>query len=240
MIRFDELTHVGYVRSNNEDRATHLLKEKFQLFLVCDGMGGVAGGEIAAQICCDSLHTYYSQFDMILNPEKTFIEFFELVQNDILNAAKDNFSLKGMGTTAVLLLITEKMFHYAHIGDSRLYHARGGKVTQLTDDHTIVQDMINRREISKDKATYHPYRNILTRVLGSGEATPEIVTGLTLKRKDKFLLATDGLLPEVDAVYLEEILAETPYSKVCQTICQAALEAGGSDNITMILVDVIG
>lgn len=241
--RYCGLSDRGQVRSHNEDNWL-ILPDK-ALFLVADGMGGAAGGELAARMVVEELPRLLAEkrqdYQELFPTELTALISEALVElsKRVRDYATENPEFSGLGSTVVLALIKDKQAVMAHMGDSRAYWWRQGCLEQLTKDHSIVQYLVDLGEITPEEAARHPARNQITRCIGmSHEPIPEVRV-IDLAPGDRLLLCSDGLTGMVAAASIAEILAAAPDPELaCRDLVAAANEAGGKDNITVVVVDV--
>ena len=234
------LTDVGRVRDGNEDSV--FSSEAHGVYVVADGMGGHAAGEIASAIAsewigsrlCEASRTDPGESARVL--EATFAG----AGREILRQASHDASRAGMGTTATALLLdADGRWTVGHIGDSRAYLYRDGELLRLTRDHSWVQEQVERGVLTPAQAHRHPQSNIITRALGTGvDSVPEIYTG-ELRGGDRFLLSSDGLTDMLQEERIREILsgAADPETAVSRLV-RSANDAGGADNVTAVVVDV--
>ena len=233
MIQVYQATDVGRVRQGNEDSVVVF---EPSVYVVADGMGGEAAGEVASHLLVDTVRqTLAGSRDIVENSLRQAV----LAANDvILTCVAETPAYQGMGTTATLLHIDEdeRQACWAHVGDSRLYLLRDGAAFQrVTRDHSYVEDLVAQGSITEDEAKVHPRRNLLTRAVGVDRDLSVDTGRLALKGGDVLLLATDGLMKHVsDEEIAELLLAEN--ANPAQTLIQRALDAGGSDNITAVVV----
>lgn len=224
-------THAGIKRDHNED--TYGVSNDKQLYLVADGMGGHDHGEIACALARDTiLH---------------FVEKGSSLQQAILNANHEiitNSMERGgdlpMGTTVVLVKIDDDGYQYAWVGDSRIYHYRDNNMQAVTTDHSYVQELVEQDLITLDQARTHPHRNVVTQALGvTDNSEIKVSTGEgKLKPGDKLLLCSDGLTEEVKDQTICDVLAKDIHpQETCDQLIIEALKSGGSDNITVIVLE---
>jgi PPM family protein phosphatase len=223
------VSDAGVVRQQNED--SYLVKPP--LFVVADGMGGHAAGEIASRLAVES----FSGANLSDSSDPEAIRKAVAEANRLVFETATG-STQGMGTTCVLLLVGDGMAHIANVGDSRVYRFRGGELQQLSRDHTLAAEMVDQGLISATQAL-RDGGSAITRALG-GAATvdPDAMT-LELRSEDRFLLCSDGLSSMVGDDIIKKVLLESndPQS-AAQKLVDAAKEAGGDDNVTVIVVDV--
>lgn len=231
------VSHVGRVRSNNQDSGY----AGSQLFVVADGMGGHAGGDVASAIAVTRI-AQTDRMDFATPQEAEFALQSALVAANqlISEAVYDHPELTGMGTTVSALVRVGDAIATAHIGDSRIYLYREGELSQITNDHTFVQRLVETGRITPDEAAVHPRRSVLMRVLGDIDQAPEIDTGiLGTAPGDRWLLCSDGLSSYVSEEQILGVLrtAGSAY-EACDALVAEALEHGAPDNVTAIVVDI--
>ena len=232
-------THVGLVRINNED--AYLAVPDVGLFALSDGMGGEAAGEVASKYFIEEAHAAFIKDapdpanDMYARVEK----IFEDANKRILEHAAQNPDDSGMGCTAELLTFNKGRYVIGHVGDSRAYLLRRGSLSQLTKDHSLVQLQVDGGLLTPEEAKKHPRKNIILRALGTDALmSPDILEGDVLNL-DIFLLCSDGLTDMVDDPAIERILvAAGPLQQKAEGLIGAALDAGGRDNVTVVLCQV--
>ena len=234
-------TDVGMIRSGNEDNFAVDLSESRGVFMVADGMGGHAAGEVASemavQIVVRELHAV--QDLAAADAGKKLSAALIHANRSIHDRTITEVDKQGMGTTASVLMVSGARYLIGQVGDSRVYLLRDGALTQLTKDHSYVQEQVDLGNLTPEQARYHPYSNVITRCVGaSPEVEPDVYTG-EVKVGDVFLVASDGLTGMVDDRRLQQLLmARTiPERKVAALISEAN-GRGGLDNITAIVVQV--
>jgi PPM family protein phosphatase len=233
-------TDIGRVRAGNEDAL--LVDAELGLYAVFDGMGGAKAGEVAAQTARDAVHAYVAHHIDEIAP-------LDLLENALLHACAQVFdaaradrNLHGMGTTAVVCLIPDahrpQKAVIAHVGDSRAYLLRNGRLAQLTRDHTIVAELVARGMIGADEAESHPYKNVLSRNLGARfEAAVDVVT-TSLRPGDRLMLCSDGLYGYSSGEAMQYVLGSGDAPEhVARDLIDLALRGGGGDNITTVVID---
>ena len=233
------VTDRGRKRPSNEDAFGFSVEHG--VFVVCDGMGGAAAGEIASSIAVDEVLTRLSSSDRNGAPLPQLAEEAICAANDaIFSRAQRNYKLSGMGTTLVALVVEEHRVWVLNIGDSRCYRLRGGQLEQLTLDHSLVEEQVRLGRMSHAEALRSPLRNMITRALGTqSRVTPDCFE-MQAERGDLFLLCSDGLTRELADPAIRSILAvELPLEDRCSRLVEAAKKAGGHDNITCILVQAV-
>jgi protein phosphatase len=226
------ITHPGLLREDNEDRCLSVeLNGDSVLLAVADGMGGEAGGGLAAQIAKDCLEDFDPHSP---EPKPSLVRLMHGAQQKILQLVAETPHCRGMGTTLTAAFVNKNKAYWAHIGDSRLYLFRHGELSQITNDHTIPALLLKDGEISKDEAARHPMRNVLLRFIGSKHLEPDSGS-LELDKGDLLLLSTDGLYNELPEESMVSILAsEIGLDQKMDTLVKEALKAGGRDNIAVV------
>ncbi len=250
------LTHPGLRRDANEDSC--VARPGLGLWVVCDGMGGHAAGEVASKIAGDEIEAFVQAsdgadartftwpfgFDPSIGTDGTrLVTAFRLANRAIGVRAGDEPDLRGMATTAVALLVAPDTLSalVAHVGDSRAYLWREGQLERLTRDHSWVEEQIALGLLSEDDARSHPWRNLVTRALSGGPDPSVDVSPLALEPGDRVLLCSDGLCGVVTDTLIQDVLGKGrrgDLEHVAQMLIDAANAAGGPDNITVALVGV--
>ena len=227
---------VGRVRSANEDRFA--LAPDLGLYLVADGMGGHIGGQLASTLAADgTIEALRSVADSPASPTDKLRYCVAAANHEIFVTAQAKPELTGMGTTLVALLAGDGRIGLAHVGDSRAYLVRGGNIRQLTDDHSLVAELVRRREITAHAARGHPHRHVLTRALGVRRTVEADLAELTPAADDIFVLCSDGLTGHVqDEEIAAEVARESDPDAACAHLIDLANSRGGEDNTTVLLV----
>jgi len=243
---FASLSDRGKVRLNNEDACGHLvpatpaeLAEKGAVFVVADGMGGHRGGEIASHIAVRTILAFYSA-DGEADRSHALAFAFREANKTIIEESVADSALFGMGTTCTALALHDGHAYFAHVGDSRAYLLRGGVLTQITHDHSIVGEMVRSGIITDEDARHHPKRNVITRSLGAQEDTAADIpaTPLELAAGDVFILCSDGLTSYLSDADIAGVLSGNDPEPACRKLIDMANSAGGRDNITVQVVAV--
>ncbi len=241
-------TDVGRVRPSNEDHFGH--DERLGIFVVCDGMGGHAAGEIASKIAVDTVLSHFRELPPRTNGDDGYLNDAPLgarmladavkkANDAILAYAEEHKTTTGMGTTLVAARFADGMFSIANVGDSRIYLFREGQLLQLTEDHSLVMEQVRRGMITLDQAKRSSAQNIITRALGTDESTLPDLGEFPAQVGDILLLTTDGVLRHVDDAEISSILLQLPaLQAACDTLIDAANEGGGEDNATCVLIRV--
>ena len=259
LFSFAMLTHPGRVRKGNEDICA--ANPETGAFVVCDGMGGAAAGEIASKMASDSFLASLGPSrspdpsPRIATPDVRLGAAIHAANRLVFEQSRRDPQLHGMGTTLVSLLLRPAVngaataLTLAHVGDSRCYLFRDGTLSQLTLDHSLVEEQVRLGELTAAEAEFHPMRNIITRAVGSQPQVEPEIQNLDPHPGDLYLLASDGLTRELtDAAIAQTITrfqtreinrkrADKPdLSSLCQTLVDQANDAGGGDNITVLLL----
>lgn len=236
-------THVGRVRRGNEDSL--LVDAERGIFLVADGMGGHAAGEIASMLAADAVGTLLREgIDQGLQPDallERMVEAFRLADGAIERHVAQNPSTQGMGTTVTAVVLrADGTYRMGHIGDSRAYLMRGGELTQITVDHTWVQREVDEGRLTAQGARRHRLSHILTRALGAdSKDNPDVLSGQLLPG-DRLLLCTDGLTGMLtDRMIAKVLRLEIRLEDRLAELIRQANERGGRDNVTAVLVEIL-
>jgi protein phosphatase len=239
-------TDVGRIRELNEDSLYS--DEKTGLFMVCDGLGGHSAGEVASAMAVDAIKDFVDRKDgNEPKPSEGRSEEGERLGRAvehagrvICNAAAEDSSHKGMGSTATAALFHDGAVSIAQVGDSRAYRLKEGSFEQITQDHSLVAEQIRDGILTPDQAAKSPYRNIITRALGSADDTRADVYEVQAEAGDRYLLCSDGLTGVVSNGDIREVMASTDEPALaCDTLVRMANDAGGPDNITVVLIYVL-
>ncbi len=235
-------TDVGKVRQSNQDCCGFREFDAGCAYaLVCDGMGGHQGGNIASDIASKTIAKGMEDgYATIRNRsvEKMLASILIHANDSVFAASLSDSSLKGMGTTAVLVLILDGTIYIAHVGDSRAYGLdKAGHIERLTKDHSVVQEMIDLGEITEKEAYNHPYKHIITRSVGiSADLKVDIAT-CPQSEFPRLLLCSDGLSNLVPEDSLERLMADEDFDRIPEKLIAMANDRGGMDNITAVMVD---
>lgn len=237
-------TDLGRVRENNEDKFEYFLPEDDQtlasrglVFLVCDGMGGHAAGQIASELTAKTF------IDVYLNhpasePTVAIAGAVAAANRFVLDVARAVPSRRGMGTTLSGLILRQDRAFTVQVGDSRVYRLRAGELAMLTNDHTYIEEAIRMGTMTPEEAERHPYKHVLTRAVGTeADVNPDIETH-DLKQGDLYLLCSDGLLNHVPDEQIADVMRENSPSEIAWKLVGMALLGGGSDNTTVLVVRV--
>jgi protein phosphatase len=232
------ISHTGKVRSNNQDSGY----AGSNLFVVADGMGGHAGGDVASSIAISRLQALDRPYDSTSDAERALRDAISDAAVDLADTVDVRPELAGMGTTVSALIMVDDYAVIAHIGDSRIYLYRDGTLTQITTDHTFVQRLVDSGRITPEEARYHPRRSVLMRVLGDMDTDPELDTFIMPTQPgDRWLLCSDGLSGVVDDPHTAKAmgLGLAP-GRTADSLLKQALDGGAPDNVTIVIADVGG
>jgi serine/threonine protein phosphatase PrpC len=243
-LKFAARSDVGMIRSGNEDSYDADVNANRGLFVVADGMGGHAAGEVASLMAVQTAMRELSdlkEIDDSGNAANKLAESLRAANRNIHDRMLAESDKQGMGTTASVLVVDQKRYLIGQVGDSRIYMLRDGALQQITKDHSYVQEQVDAGFLTPEQAKYHPYSNVITRCVGASESVePDIYRG-DLRTGDVFLVASDGLTGMVDDKRIHTLLMSRaePDRKVHSLISEAN-GRGGLDNITAIVVHVLG
>lgn len=230
------VSNVGKVRSNNQDSgyAGHFL------FVVADGMGGHAGGDIASAITTKRVMEADQPYQSPQDAEFALQAALIAANSQLADTVFEHSELTGMGTTVSALIVLDDQVAIAHIGDSRIYLLRDGELTQVTTDHTFVQRLVDSGRITEQEAAVHPRRSVLMRVLGDVESSPEIDTSILATHEgDRWLICSDGLSGVVSNTAIANALSSGASARqVAERLVKESLDAGAPDNVTIVVVDI--
>lgn len=232
------LSHTGKVRSNNQDSGY----AGSNLYVVADGMGGHAGGDVASSIAIRHLEDLDRPFASTAEAERVLRDTITETASALIEAVEVRPELSGLGTTVSALVMVDDHAVIGHIGDSRIYLFRDDQLTQITADHTFVQRLVDSGRITVEEARFHPRRSVLMRVLGDMDPHPDVDTFIMATHPgDRWLLCSDGLSGVVDDSHTAKALAQgsTP-QRTADLLLKLALDAGAPDNVTIVIVDVGG
>ncbi len=233
---------IGRLRASNQDAfVCGKLSDNVTYAIVCDGMGGANGGNVASSIAIRTISKRlvesYRQAMSMSSVQHVLESAIAAANIEIYDEAAQNPDLLGMGTTLVLAVAIDHDVLIAHIGDSRAYVVTDeNTIEQITVDHSVVQQMVERGQITPEEAKNHPRRNFITRALGVSDTVACDFTEFTLPQGALLLLCTDGLSGMVEAVQMAHIVSETTLMQIPEQMIAAANQAGGNDNITVVLI----
>jgi serine/threonine-protein phosphatase Stp1 len=234
-IRFSAITHVGRVRKINEDSILAL--PDLRVWVVSDGVGGHAAGDFASQTVVDAISVLPR--DLAPGDLMRALRAAILRAHDIIRSEAQARQVDLIGATVVALMVSDGHFLCFWAGDSRLYRFRGGEIEMLSTDHSIVADYVTSGQMSWDEADLLPHANQITRAVGVGETLDlDKIRGEALPG-DRFLICSDGLTKYASFAVLKRMVPRAPIETVADSLLQLALESGGGDNISIIVVDVV-
>jgi serine/threonine protein phosphatase PrpC len=242
------LTDVGLLRTNNEDSFLYwepdsedAFARKGRLAIVADGMGGYEGGQEASRIAVETVqHLYDTAFEG--DPQQALVDAFDAAHAKIQVYGLEHPEFSGMGTTCTALAIVDHHLYFAHVGDSRLYLVRDGSASKLTRDHSYVGRLVEAGLVRPEDAESHPQRHILTAALGSGQdVIPDIAQhAIPIQTGDILILCSDGLWGLVSDRELASAVSSNPPAEACSALVKMALDRGGPDNITVLILKISG
>lgn len=224
-------TDVGKVRANNQDAP--IVSEKLRLYGVADGMGGHKGGEVASTSARDDL---LRELEGKTPSVAALSGAIEEVNRQIYHQQEHDDALTGMGTTLSVLWMSDNFVYIGHVGDSRVYLLRDGEFKQMTLDHSLVEQLVREGVLTEGEAQNHPMRNIITRAIGTDESVEVDVVVEERRKGDLWLACSDGLHGLVDDRQMRDALRQYAPEKAADVLLKAALDAGGRDNVTLVIV----
>jgi len=237
---------VGRVRVSNEDSYGFDLRHG--VFVVCDGMGGHAAGEVASKIAVETVLSYFRDHEPLAANAalanapigaQMLSDAVSKANENILQYAQGHASASGMGTTLVAARFDDAKFTIAHVGDSRIYLLREDTLLQLTEDHSLVMEQVRRGIMTVEEARQSTAQHIITRALGTEDDSPPDLAEFPAEPGDTLLLTTDGVLRHLEDTQIHEILRDAPsLQDACDRLIDLSLDAGGEDNATCILIRV--
>ncbi len=234
-------TNKGLMRENNEDNFIVEESDRFNLYAVADGMGGHKAGEVASSIAIDTVRKYFKKScgKKDFRAPSFIIESIEVANSKIRDEALSKEECSGMGTTITMAVVdlTLNIAYIGNVGDSRAYVIKNNKIMQITEDHTYVNELLKDGKITSEEAKHHPKRNVITRAVGSEEYVQADIFEIELFGNDVILLCTDGLTTHLTDENILDIIKEYGCSESVQRLIKLANDNGGTDNITIIIVD---
>ena len=224
-------TDVGKVRANNQDAP--IVSEKLRLYGVADGMGGHRGGEVASTSARDDL---LRELEGKTPSVAALSGAIEEVNRQIYHQQEHDDALTGMGTTLSVLWMSDNFVYIGHVGDSRVYLLRDGEFKQMTLDHSLVEQLVREGVLTEEETQNHPMRNIITGAIGTDESVEVDVVVEERRKGDLWLACYDGLHGLVDDRQMRDALRQYAPEKAADVLLKAALDAGGRDNVTLVIV----
>ncbi|MGH9588604.1 MAG: Stp1/IreP family PP2C-type Ser/Thr phosphatase [Acidobacteriaceae bacterium] len=229
------LSDTGKVRDHNEDAFGQCLEAG--VFVVCDGMGGAAAGEVASRIAVDTVIERLCTTTSTEDRRRALTESIAAANHLVHARSASDRSLQGMGTTLVALAVQDNSALIGHVGDSRCYLFRAGQLTRQTNDHSLVDEQVRLGHMTPEDAERSPLKNVITRAIGTQPSVEPELSELTIQPGDTFLLCSDGLIREVPDDQIVAILSRiASLDDHCRQLIDAANRAGSHDNVTVILV----
>lgn len=231
-IRVGSATDVGRTRTANED--SFLRDDKGRVFAVADGMGGHRAGDVASATALET-------FEHELDDGATLVDAIVAANAEVFAKAQANPEMRGMGTTVTAVQLDDEKALVGHVGDSRAYLLRDGELTQVTEDHSLVEELVREGRLTPEEAAVHPQRSIITRALGVDEAVEVDTYEIDLRPDDRIVVCSDGLTSMMRDEEIAGVLrAHTNPEEAAEKLVLAANRAGGEDNITVLVIDVEG
>ncbi len=232
---------IGLIRKENQDSCSFsVISSSCVWAVVCDGMGGARGGKTASSLAVEYITEFLNKnYNDKLSEEDLsalLIDAVDGANSKIYDASVDDVELTGMGTTCDLVFIRSSVVHVVHVGDSRTYSIRGGKILQLTEDHSVVQEMVKRGEITQEQADKHPNKNFITRALGVSPTVHIDYIEAEFEYGDVLLICSDGLTNCVSQADIVKTVHENRGIILIDTLVELAKIGGGSDNITVTVI----
>ncbi|NLZ49814.1 MAG: Stp1/IreP family PP2C-type Ser/Thr phosphatase [Clostridiales bacterium] len=232
------LTDVGNVRQINEDYFSYSIIDNIKIYIVADGMGGHNAGEIASKLAVESVIQYIKEHKDTEDLKALLKDAIVYANSVIYNQAKENSSLKGMGTTITAYFKKCNYSLVANVGDSSCYIIKEDKISKITKDHSLVQQLVDEGTITEQEAKHHPNKNIITRAIGTSPNVDVDIFVLDPIGISKIILCSDGLTNEVqpEEIY-QYIKGNSNNMEVCRDLVNLAKERGGKDNITLMVIE---
>lgn len=236
-------SNIGRIRSSNQDSfITGKISDSVSFVVVCDGMGGANGGNIASEIATNIISEHIKSAyrdNMSSNSVRYLLMSAVIAANaEIYDRAQEDEDLLGMGTTVVAAIVVNNLAHVVHVGDSRAYIANSNKIEQITRDHSVIQSMLENGEITEQEAKNHPNRNVITRALGVRDRVDVDYNEIILSEDDILLICTDGLTNFVENKKIAKIIKKYKISEYPDVLIDTANNNGGGDNITVVTLSV--
>jgi serine/threonine protein phosphatase PrpC len=237
------LSDIGLIRQNNEDFWAQMPDEHF--FVLADGMGGHQAGEVAAREAVENLcsifkHLITSSDQSFETAQKIIYKAIRRVNEIVYQLGYQQQELKGMGTTLCCVLIHPDGLIYGHVGDSRIYRLQGNKLEQLTQDHSLLRELINLGQLDENRANEFLYKNIITRAIGTEPIVEPTIQTTSFSVGDIILMCTDGLTDLLSHDEIQKIILSSEEQDIAKKLIKAAKQRGGHDNITVVVVKVQG
>ena len=241
-MKYWAITDKGLVRQKNEDAYFACCNETddFALFVVCDGMGGAQAGNVASSLACNTFVNTINAFELRDQPFDKLAYYLypaaAAANSAVYEKSVDDITCAGMGTTLVAALIHKDKALVLNVGDSRAYVISEDEIIQATRDHSVVEDMVQKGEITREEARVHPKRNLITRALGTVSDIEPDIYSIELESDEYLLLCSDGLTNVVTDNEIRDTITHLEHAdKVCDILLQACFQRGAPDNVTIIL-----
>jgi serine/threonine protein phosphatase PrpC len=231
-----QASDVGVVRSENQDYVEYFeaADKKWTLLVVCDGMGGHAGGQRASELCAKLIGEQFAVRFAVAEPGIALTQAIQEANSAIFSLGKESSELKGMGTTCAVFAIAGATGYFAHVGDSRIYRVRWGSIELLTKDHSAVQRLVDGGFLTAEQAANHPNSNVLTRCIGGADnVDPDIRGPEEILPGDRFVLCSDGLWSQVQAKEIGGMVSAFRPQDAAERLIRLAKSRGGPDNISV-------
>ncbi|MBQ3331582.1 MAG: Stp1/IreP family PP2C-type Ser/Thr phosphatase [Ruminococcus sp.] len=234
-------TDIGLVRNENQDSSAYsVISSDCVWAVICDGMGGAQGGKTASSTAVEYISEYLSrEYKVDMDTEalsEMLIAAVDGANLAVYRLAMENSELAGMGTTCDLVFVRGEIAHVVHVGDSRTYSIRSGKILQITEDHSLVQEMVRRGELTPDQAMKHPNKNLITRALGISHEVHIDYIEAEFSQGDRLLICSDGLSNYVSKADMVRTVEENDGDIIIDTLIEIAKRHGGHDNITVTVI----
>ena len=233
--KYSSVTNIGLKRNNNEDSLGIFEVDNGILAVVCDGLGGNKAGDVASQLCVNRVHDHF-----LASEQSDYLDRIKFSINkankDLIEKANSSPELKGMATTIEVLFLKNSTAYWGHVGDSRIYFARNGKLKQLTKDHSLVQKLVDEGYLTLKEAEHHPNKNIIMRALGDNSKVEIDLSKIKLNPSDDYLffMCTDGVTGVMNDNELENIFLD--YDKINETLSNLILKRGAPDNFSFVII----
>ncbi|MHB1686138.1 MAG: Stp1/IreP family PP2C-type Ser/Thr phosphatase [Ignavibacteriaceae bacterium] len=231
------LSKIGLKRFDNEDAVGVYEADEELLAIVCDGLGGNRAGEVASRLTIDTVLNLFPNYKDVDSLEKIKLAILE-ANKIIIDKSSADFDLKGMATTAEVLYLKDDTAYWGHVGDSRIYHLRNGKLKQLTKDHSLIQKLVDEGYLTMKEAENHPNKNIIMRALGDNENLDVDLSKQKINQKDdvKFFVCTDGVTSVISDEELQNILTDNNLETISRTLTFLIEERGAPDNFSFVII----
>ncbi|MGM9974059.1 MAG: Stp1/IreP family PP2C-type Ser/Thr phosphatase [Clostridiaceae bacterium] len=231
------LTDIGNSRPLNEDYINYMEEDRFKLYVIADGMGGHNAGEIASKMAVDSIIDYIRNNIQSSDNGEILIRAVKDANERIYRASLSSSGYNGMGTTVTACIIIDDNTYIANVGDSCCYIVEKDKITKITRDHSLVQELLDEGSITEEEAFHHPNKNIITRAVGTGSNIDVDLFDISHINFNYIIMCTDGLSDELEK---EDILGivqtSTDINNICRLLIDSAKERGGKDNISVLII----